>query len=437
MTCFNRFRGDISKKIQIPKSSENIIQLVQNAHQQMLSHKDIVVTTPLQKHSQYSKKYNCNLYFKREDMQTVRSFKIRGAFNKIFNLEQYEKDAGIVCASAGNHAQGFAHTCNKLKIYGDIFLPQQTPFQKVNRIKYFANGFCNINLIGTDFNECLHHSLQFCEQHQKTFIHPYDDFQTIIGQATIANEIYNQIDPDIIVGSIGGGGLMAGISMFGKSHSSSSCLMIGAEPEYCPSMKISIEQNNLVEIPINDTFVDGATVSKVGEITFKFCKHYLDDIYTSHVGRICQEMLELYQNDGIVLEPAGALSLSVLDKIDRSILEGKNVVCILSGGNNDITRYPDVLEKYLLYQNLKHYYIIKFPQTPGQLSKFINHVLGVGDDIVRFDYLKKTNKEYGNVLIGIQVQHIENVHKIDQNLKKYHFDFIKINENDLLYSYLV
>lgn len=436
MTSFNRIRN-ISKKFQIPKDSSNIIQLVQNAHQQMLANSEVVITTPLQKHHQYSEKYNCNLFLKREDMQTVRSFKIRGAFNKIINLQKKEKEKGIVCASAGNHAQGFAHTCNKLGIYGDIFLPEQTPLQKINRIKYFGNGFCNIKLIGKDFNQCLHHSLQFCEQHQKTFIHPYDDHQTIIGQATIANEIYNEIYPAVIVGCIGGGGLMAGISMFGKSFPGPECLMIGAEPESCPSMKVSIEQNRLVEIPITDTFVDGATVSKVGEKTFQFCKNHLDAIYTAPVGRICQEMLELYQNDGIVLEPAGALSLSVLDQIEPSTLAGKNVVCILSGGNNDITRYPEVLEKYLRYQDLKHYYIIQFPQTPGQLSKFINNVLGEGDDIVRFDYLKKTNREYGNVLIGIQIQNKKNVKKIDQNLKKYHFDFIKINENDLLYSYLV
>lgn len=395
---------------------------------------EVIKKTPLELNTRLSEKYNCNIYFKREDSQPVRSFKIRGAFNRIINLNEKQKANGVVCASAGNHAQGFAFSCKKLDIKGDIFLPTKTPIQKVNRIKSFSNGSCNIHLHGDTFNECLEESLKFTEINNKEFIHPYNDIDTIIGQGTVAKEIYNDITPDIIIGSIGGGGLISGVGAYSKEINHK-CMIYGAEPQSCPSMKKSIEKNKLVELKIDDTFVDGATVSKVGNNTFEICKNVTDHIYEAHLGQICGDMLDLYQNEGIVLEPAGAIPISILDQIDN--IKNKNVVCILSGGNNDITRYPEIQERYLRYQGLKHYYIIEFTQTPGQLSKFINNVLGPNDDIIRFEYIKKTNKDSGNVLIGIQLNDKNDIFNIEHNLSNNKFNYIKINENDLLYSYLV
>lgn len=406
-------------------------QLIDNAYKSISS---IINKTPLEINTRLSEKYNCNIYLKREDTQPVRSFKIRGAFNRISNLNTEQKKNGVVCASAGNHAQGFAFSCKKLGIKGDIFLPTKTPIQKVNRIKSFSNGSCNIHLHGDTFNECLEESLKYTDINSKEFIHPYNDIDTIIGQGTVAKEIYEDINPDIIIGTIGGGGLMAGVGSYSKEINPN-CIVYGAEPQSCPSMKKSIESNTLVDLGITDTFVDGATVSKVGDNTFEICKNVLDNVYDAHLGKICGDMLDLYQNEGIVLEPAGVIPISVLDQIEN--LYNKNVVCILSGGNNDISRYPEIQERYLRYQGLKHYYIIEFTQIPGQLKKFINNVLGPNDDIIRFEYIKKTNKDSGNVLIGIQLVDKEDIYNLEKNLSNNKFKFIKINENDLLYSYLV
>ena len=420
--------------------------------------------TPLEFNNRLSKLYNCNIYFKREDKQLVRSFKVRGALNKILNLKDSDKKNGIVCASAGNHAQGFAYSCNKLNLKGDIFVPENTPLQKINRIKDFSNNTCNLHVFGNNFNECLGKSLEFANENNKSFIHPYDDYYTIEGQGTIAKEIYDEINPDYILGCIGGGGLISGIGLYAKNiHINNykendvifekeklnfldislgknlykNIKIIGVEPSTCPSMYESIKNKSIVELEINDTFVDGATVSKVGNKTFNICSQVIDDIYISNVGKICETMLELYQEDGIIVEPAGALSVSALDQLDRNKIKDKNIVCVISGGNNDITRYPEVIERCLRYQGLKHYFIVKFLQKPGELKKFINNILGKDDDITRFEYMKKTNKEYGNVLIGIQLGKKENIINIEKELFNSNFEFIKINENDLLYSYLI
>lgn len=401
------------------------------ASQKMRSH---IKNTALEYNQRLSQKYNCNIFFKREDQQLVRSFKIRGAFNKINNLHFEEKKRGIVCASAGNHAQGVAYTCKKLKIKGDIFIPQKTPIQKIKRIKKFSNGSCNIHLFGNSFDECLNESIEFSKNHHKEFIHPYDDINTIVGQGTIGKEIYDEISPDLILGTIGGGGLMSGVGSYSKNINHK-CQVIGVEPQSCPSMKASIENKQIIKLPVVDNFVDGATVAQVGQLTFPICKNILDDIKVASIGKLCGELLDLYQNEGIVLEPAGGLPISVLDQLDN--IAGKNIVCILSGGNNDITRYPEITERYLRYQELKHYYIIEFNQTPGQLRTFINNILGVNDDIIRFEYIKKTNRDKGNVLIGIQLLNKEDRIPLEKKLKQHQFKFMPINENDLLYSYLI
>lgn len=401
---------------------------------------DIISNTPLQLNQRLSKKYNCNLYLKREDLQSVRSFKIRGAFNKISNLSDKEKSKGVVCASAGNHAQGVALTCSTLGINGDIFIPEQTPLQKANRIKYFGGDKCTVYKIGKNFNDCLNKSLEFCDNKKKVFIHPYNDPDTIIGQATIAHEIFESIEPDIILTTIGGGGMASGISLL-TSQLEKKCKIIGVEADTCDAMYQSIKNNKVTMIDIKDDFIDGASVSKVGDLTFSICKKYLDRIEIVNTGKVCETLLDIYQNDGIISEPAGALPISCLDNMDPDEVRGKNIVCVLSGGNNDVSRYPEIIERCLVYQNLKHYYLIRFAQTPGQLKKFINSVLGENDDICRFEYIKKTNKEFGDVLIGIQVSDQSNVIKINYELEKNNFDFVKLNKNNpessLLYSYMV
>ena len=405
---------------------------------------NIVINTPLELNKRLSKKYNCSIYIKREDKQDVRSFKIRGALNKILSLSYDDKLKGVVCASAGNHAQGVAQSCNILKIKGDIFIPEQTPMQKLERIKFFGGEYCTIYRIGKSFNDCLDQANKYCSENNKIFVHPYNDINTIIGQSTIAHEIFEKIKPDYIITTIGGGGLASGLSLYKKDYNlinNTSCKIIGVEPDTCDSMNQSINKNEIVTLKVTDNFVDGATVSRVGDLTFNICKDNLEKIIVVNTGKLCETMLELYQNDGIITEPAGALSIASLDYIDKEIIKDKNIVCILTGGNNDLLRYPEIIGRSLEYKNLKHYYLIRFGQTPGQLKKFINSVLGENDDICRFEYIKKTNKEFGDVLIGIEVEDPKNVIKINYELTKNNFDFIKLNkdnpESALLYNYII
>ena len=420
---------------------KNILNLSHNCHQSLLK---FINPSPLNFNQRLSKKYNCNIYIKREDLHDVRSFKIRGAFNNIINLSNEKKQNGVVCASAGNHAQGVAMTCSNLKINSDIFIPEQTPIQKVERIKYFGGDYCNLYKIGKNFNSCLNEALKFSTNNNKSFVHPYNDMNTIIGQSTIALEIFDKINPDYIIGTIGGGGMMSGISKYSNDFCQKNnlkCKTIGIDADTCDSMYQSFKNNYPTEINITDNFIDGASVSKVGDLTFDICKKNLNDIKIVNTGKLCETLLEIYQNDGIISEPAGALPIASLDLFDKNKIKNKNIVCILSGGNNDLSRYPEIVERNLVYQNLKHYYLIRFAQTPGQLKKFINSVLGENDDICRFEYIKKTNREYGDVLIGIQIQNPNDIFKIDYLLKINNFNFIKLNkdnpESSLLYSYIV
>jgi len=309
--------------------------------------------TPLEYNKRLSDKFNSKIYFKREDLQICRSFKIRGALNKIITLSDQHKQNGIVCASAGNHAQGVAFSSQELNISADIFLPNITPLQKINRIKYLMGDNTKLHIIGDTFNECLKEALYYTEEHNKTFIHPYNDEDVIIGQGTIGLELLNSdIIPDTIIGTVGGGGLMAGISLYGDSniHNVS---YIGVETSSCPSMTRSIENGGPIEITPLDNFVDGASVSLVGDKTYDICSRLLNNIYDVENGKICETMIELYQDDGIITEPAGAMSVCALDDIyknQRELIVNQNVVCILSGGNNDITRYPEIVDKCLQYQ---------------------------------------------------------------------------------------
>jgi threonine dehydratase len=394
--------------------------------------KNVIKTTPLEYNSRLSKQYNCNVYLKREDLQITRSFKLRGSFHKINNLSNNIKKNGLVCASAGNHAQGFAYSCNKLKLEGDIFLPITTPSQKINRIKYFGQQYINLHIKGNILDDSLTLADNFAIENDKQLIHPFNDYDIINGQATIALEICDQISPDIIISPIGGGGLITGITTY-MDEIKSNTVVYGVEPKLANSMIQAIENDKPIKIKNICNFVDGGSVSMVGDIPFSMINK-VKEVFPIENGDICNELLKLYQNDGIISELAGALSISGLGQISENELRDKNVVCIVSGGNNDITRYPEIIENQMIYLGVKHYFIIKFQQKPGELKKFVTSILSDNDNITRFEYIKKTNKEFGNVLIGIESRDIDN---IIYELNSSSFEYIKINETDLIYSYLV
>jgi threonine dehydratase len=412
---------------------------------------NIIHKTLLEHNQRLSDKFNCNLYLKREDLQSVRSFKIRGAYNKIMkSIEQNKwtsqdkvvwrpgkkKSPTVVTVSAGNHAQGVSLTCSSLNLNHHIFLPENTPLQKVNRIKYYGRDKLTLHLKGSNFDESLFAANQFCKENESIFVHPFDDEDVIIGQGTIGNEIYDEIKPDMIILPIGGGGLISGVGQYSKIMNKD-CLIYGVEPKNADSMTQSLKNKEITTIEDIDTFVDGASVKTAGKKTFEICSDVVDNTFIIDNNHLSYNMIDVYQNEGIVLEPAGALSISCLDKIDKSKLKGKNVVCVLSGGNNDISRYPDIVEKALLHQDLKHYFLITFGQTPGELKKYINNVLGPSDDITRFEYLKRNNKNHGAVLLGIELQQKEDINNIISKMKENGFKYTKINPDDLLYSHLI
>jgi len=363
----------------------------------------IVQRTPLQLNRSASEQYQANVYFKREDLQVVRSYKIRGAFNKIIQLNEEEKKRGVVCASAGNHAQGVALSCARLQIQGTIFMPAPTPMQKVNQVQMFGGQWIEIKLIGDTFDDAFHAAHSFCANQKQTFIHPFDDPKIIAGQATVGLEIIQQADfpIDFLFLPVGGGGLAAGVAPCIKQYSPNTQI-IGVEPAGAPSMTQAFAQKEVVRLSHIDKFVDGAAVKQVGQLTFKCCHPHLREMATVEEGKVCSTILELYNKDAIVVEPAGALSLAVLDQYADEI-KGKNIVCILSGSNNDITRMEEIKERSLIYEGLKHYFIVRFPQRVGALKEFVMEVLGAEDDITHFEYTKKNSREKGAAVIGIRI----------------------------------
>jgi len=365
--------------------------------------KGTVKHTPLIYNDRLSEKYACELYLKREDLQTVRSYKLRGAFNMISQLTADERSRGVVCASAGNHAQGVAFSCNKLNIKGVIFMPEITPKQKISQTEMFGSGHVEIILVGDTFDDCLLEALKYTEANQMTFIPPFDNYSVIEGQGTVGVEILEDLpDTEVVVMPIGGGGLAAGVGTYLKQQNPD-IFLIGVEPEGAPSMLKAFEHGGPVTLPDIDRFVDGAAVKTVGKLTYDLCRNVLDEMLLVAEGKVCTTILKLYNEDAIVVEPAGALSVAVLDEC-KDRIKGKKVVCVISGGNNDIARMQEIKEKSLLYEGLKHYFIVRFPQRPGALKLFVNNVLGPHDDITRFEFIKKSEKENGPALVGIELK---------------------------------
>ncbi|MCG2617707.1 threonine ammonia-lyase [Terrimonas sp. NA20] len=396
----------------------------------------IVNRTPLQLNANLSRKYNCNVYLKREDLQVVRSYKLRGAFNMMKSLPSEKLSVGVVCASAGNHAQGFAYSCKKLGVKGVVFMPIITPKQKVNQTRMFGESNIEIKLVGDTFDDCAIAAKQFTEENGMTFIPPFDDYRIIEGQATVAVEILEDLsDIDYVFIPVGGGGLAAGVGSYFKIFSPQTKI-VGLEPEGAPSMLTALNAGHPVTLEQIERFVDGAAVKRIGDLTFSICKDVLDDMRLVPEGKICTTILKLYNEDAIVAEPAGAMSIAALDDFaDR--IKGKNVVCIVSGSNNDIDRMQEIKERSLQYEGLKHYFLISFAQRPGALKEFVNYVLSPTDDITRFEYMQKHNKENGPALVGIELQAKKDYENLIENLEKYNIRYTELNKNDTLFGYLV
>ncbi|PEU95892.1 threonine dehydratase [Bacillus cereus] len=399
--------------------------------------KDIVIKTPLQRDTVLSEKYDCDVYVKREDLQLIRSFKIRGAYNLIQSLPKEQLQNGVVCASAGNHAQGVAYTCNLLKITSKIFMPTTTPKQKVSQVQFFGGDFAEIVLVGDTFDSSFQEAQRYCEENGMTFVHPFDDPYVVAGQGTVAVEIMHDMEKpvDYIFTAIGGGGLASGVGTYVKGVSPAT-KVIGVEPMGAASMKEAFLQNDNVALEKIDSFVDGAAVKKVGKLTFETCKDVIDDIVLVPEGKVCTTILELYKKNAIVAEPAGALSIAALD-LYRDEIKGKTVVCTLSGGNNDIDRMQEMKERSLIYEGLKHYFIIEFPQRSGALREFLDKGLGTEDDITRFEYIKKHNKENGPALVGVELKHKEDYEQLLTRFKENNIQFMELNKNPVLFDLLI
>lgn len=397
----------------------------------------VVVKTPLQFSMNLSDKFQAKIYLKREDLQQVRSYKIRGAYNKISHLNASQKNNGIVCASAGNHAQGVAYSCQVLQIQGKIYMPKTTPKQKIKQVQLFGKSFIEIVLTGDTFDDAFHAAKQFATENQLEFIHPFDDLEVIAGQGTVGLEILSEKVPqvDYLLLPVGGGGLAAGVSTVFKRLSPTTKIF-GIEPEGAPSMQYALNQNEPIALTSIDKFVDGAAVKKVGKETFAVCKNTLDKMILVPEGKVCSTILQLYNEEAMVVEPAGALSIAALDFIADEI-KGKTVVCIVSGSNNDIERTEEIKERSLIYEGLKHYFMIQFPQRPGALKEFVNDILNESDDITYFQFIKKNNRDVGPVVVGLEVKNETDITSVKNKMHDKGFQFQYLNEKEPLLSLLI
>lgn len=399
--------------------------------------KGLTRITPLEFNKRLSKNINASVFLKREDLQQVRSFKIRGAYNKISSLKKDEIKKGIICASAGNHAQGFAFSCQKLEIKGEVYMPATTPDQKVSQVRMFGAEFVDIILVGDSYDACQRVALDAAKDANKTFIHPFDDPEVIEGQGTIALEMLDQYSKgfDYVLVPLGGGGLISGMLTVFKKKSPGT-KVIGIEPEGAASMKLALEKGKRISLESMDYFVDGAAVRQVGKLPFKICKEHLDQILVIPEGKICQTILEVYNKDGIVAEPAGALAIAALNLMsDR--LKNKSIGVLVCGGNNDIFRMPEIKERALLYAELKHYFLVDFPQRSGALKQFVTQILGPNDDITHFEFSKKHFRNSATAVVGIELKEASDLTILVERMKKYNFKFDYINDKKNLFQVLI
>lgn len=402
--------------------------------------KPIVRQTPLQRDEYLSDKYQANIYLKREDLQIVRSFKLRGAYYAMSQLSKDQLAKGVVCASAGNHAQGVAYTANALNAHADIFMPVTTPHQKIQQVNYFGGDHVTIHLKGDNFDACNKQAHQYAQEHDKYFVEPFDDLNVIAGQGSLAVEIHQDLMAegelaDYVLAAIGGGGLISGVSTYVK-EAMPEAQVIGVESLGAPSMKTSLDNDQITELDQIDTFCDGTAVAKVGQITFEIVKKNVDDIVVVDEGLVCSKILDMYTRQAIIAEPSGAVTIAALDEIKEDIV-GKNVVCIISGGNNDINRLSEIEERALMYEGTKQYFIINFPQRAGALKDFVSEVLDPGDDITVFQYVKKSNRSSGPLIVGVILANYDSLPDLLKRLEEFDPNYISLNQNSTLYQLLV
>ncbi|MCR2804223.1 threonine ammonia-lyase IlvA [Paenibacillus soyae] len=399
--------------------------------------KDVISRTPLQYNRVLSERYNCQVWLKREDLQVVRSFKIRGAYHLMRSLTPEEMAKGVVCASAGNHAQGVAYSCQTLGIPGKIYMPSTTPRQKVKQVSFFGGDMVEVILTGDTFDDAYAEAVAESKRSDMPFIHPFDDRKIIAGNGTVGQELMEKAEaaPDFIFLTVGGGGLAAGVASYVKTVAPETQI-IGVEPEGAPSLRVSIDAGEVVPLEHIDKFVDGAAVKRIGDLTFAICQELLDDVVVVPEGKVCTTLLDLYNENAIVAEPAGALPIAALDAY-RDQIAGKRVVCVVSGGNNDVDRMQEIKERSLIYEGYKHYFMVSFPQRAGALREFLDQVLGPNDDITRFEYTKKSNKDNGPALVGIELKHREDYAPLVDRMQKKGFQFVELNKDPVLFNLLI
>ena len=374
---------------------------------------------------------------KREDMQVGRSYKVRGAYNVISGLTPQERTAGVVCASAGNHAQGVAFACRQLKIHGKVFLPSTTPRQKRARIRDIGGPWIEQVIGGATFDDASAAAIEYAGAHGATYVHPFDDPRTIDGQGTVVKEIFDQASekPATVVVPVGVGGLLSGTAVWLREFHPE-VRIIGVEPEGAPSMKAALEAGGPVTLESIDGFADGTAVKRVGDITYEITRDLVDEIITVPEGAICTEMLDLYQVEGIIAEPSGALASAAVARFLPNLPEGP-IACVVSGGNNDVSRYDDIVERSLVYEGLRHYFLVTFPQEPGALRHFLDHVLGEGDDIIQFEYTKKNNRETGPALVGIEIDDPAHLTSLLERMAESPLNIEKLEPNSPAFSFLL
>ncbi|GEC73123.1 MAG TPA: threonine ammonia-lyase IlvA [Flavobacterium sp.] len=407
---------------------------IQEAKKQL---QEVITATPLSENLNLSTEFNARILLKREDLQPVRSYKIRGAYNKISTLTTAEKEKGVLCASAGNHAQGVAYSCKLLHIKGKIYMPKTTPKQKLKQVSLFGGDFIEIVLTGDTFDDAYAAAMADATENKITFIHPFDDIKVMAGQGTVGLEILESYKKpiDYVFVPIGGGGLASGLSEVFR-HLSPNTKIIGVEPEGAPSMKTSIANGKVSVLENIDKFVDGAAVKQVGKMTFEICQKNLSDIILVPEGKVCTTILRLYNEEAMVVEPAGALTISALDFYKEEI-KGKTVVCIVSGSNNDIERTAEIKERSLLYEGLMHYFMIQFPQRPGALKEFVNDILGPDDDITYFQFTKKNSREVGPAVVGLELKNKNDIVAIKEKMDNKGFEYKYLNEKQDLFHQLI
>ena len=377
------------------------------------------------------------VYLKREDVQVGRSYKVRGAYNLMSSLTKEERARGVVCASAGNHAQGVAFACRHLKIKGTIFIPATTPRQKRARIRDIGGEWVTLNVAGSTFDECSEAAIAFAAEADAVYAHPFDDPRTIAGQGTVVKEIFEQarVQPMTVIVPLGGGGLLAGTLAWVKQFHPE-VKVIGVEPSGAASMTAAMDGGGPQTLTEVDSFVDGTAVARVGDLTYRVCRELVDEIVVIPEGAVCTEMLNLYQVEGIITEPAGALATAALVNYKGELPDGP-VACIVSGGNNDVSRYDDIVERSMIHEGLRHYFLVTFPQKPGALRSFLDDVLIEGEDIVQFEYTKKNNRETGPALVAIEIEEADQIESLLERMAASEISIEKLEPHSPMFAFVL